>query len=176
MPIKRTHQCPDCEHTFQFLYMTSDEPPPRYCPSCGNDLGAEPPVLPSLFAIKGQITKMNDNVYRTLETASIERSEHAAEMLGVSKSETASLKMTDMKDYLRPGDIAAKIPTAKAMPTGGAQQNSAALQTMVDTFRAGSRTGPDAGSGAGMLSAVTSGHAGVAQQVTKNGTMGISRK
>ena len=92
MPILRKYKCPDCSGTFEFLHMTSAEPPPENCDLCGNYMGEEPkPELAAPKYIGTPLSKSVDKVY-----ASMER----------------EIGVTNMKDNLREGDAAAisKIP------------------------------------------------------------------
>lgn len=99
MPVTRTYQCPDCEGTFSFLHLKSDEPPPDYCAKCGAWMGEEPEPMPSAPFISKPQNKAGDVVYRQMEKDSAAR----AEMTG-----DPTLKLTDLKDNLRAGDVAAK--------------------------------------------------------------------
>lgn len=110
MPVVRTYECPDCQHQFRHMHMTKDEPAPDYCPACGNYMGDEPVALPSLFSLKSTKTKNADATYRAVERGSEIRAEIAAEQHGFDKADMASLRITDMKDYLKPGEVAAKMP------------------------------------------------------------------
>jgi len=111
VPIVRRYECPDCNAEFKFMHMTKDEPVPDYCPHCGNFMGTGPIQLPPFIAIKSQRTKNADKTYRDMETGSETRQQLAAEMTGLDKADLNSIKITDLKDHLKPGDIAAKVPT-----------------------------------------------------------------
>ena len=98
-------RCPECRKCFKWEV---SKPDPRYCPLCSADLG-EPPdddviSIPAFLSAK---TKANDKVYRDIETSSIVRMEKAAEAAGVPVSEMSDLKITNMRDNGREGDIAA---------------------------------------------------------------------
>ena len=83
---------------------------------------AEPVFLPLAPHIAKSIGKTADGVYRQMEQASIANMEAAAELGGGDTSDYAALKITDMPDYLRPGDTAAKMrdnPVAQHMATSG---------------------------------------------------------
>lgn len=101
MPVTRRYGCPECDHEFSFLHMRSDEPPPDYCPNCGGYMGDEPrpiPGAPNIVTWKG---KTVDRTYRQMEEAS----EIRAELTG-----DPSQKITNLKDNLREGEVAAMAP------------------------------------------------------------------
>ena len=52
-------------------------------------------------------TKRTDASYRELETSSANRAQMAADMLGVPASEMSHLKVTNLRDNTRPGEVAA---------------------------------------------------------------------
>lgn len=101
MPVTRTYGCPDCGNTFSFLHLNADEPPPDYCAKCGSFMGDDPTPLPAAPAIIGPKAKSIDETYRQLEESSAARAEAAGD---------PSLKITDLKDNLREGDVAAVAP------------------------------------------------------------------
>jgi hypothetical protein len=108
----QAYRCPDCTGSFRFYHHPDAEPPPDYCPLCGNFMGdePEPAFVPSAPHVAKTIGKTADNVYRQMEAASDANMEAAAQMTGGDKSDFAGMKITNMADYLRPGDVAAKMP------------------------------------------------------------------
>ena len=104
-------ECPDCGGTFKWLRHPSDEPLPNFCPRCGSNLAAEPVFVPEAPHVAKTIGKTADGVYRQMEQASRDHQYLAAEMTGDDPSDYAAMRLNDMPDYLRAGDIAAKIPT-----------------------------------------------------------------
>ena len=98
-------RCPVCREKF---FWNPKEKHPAECPIChvhiGHDRADDDVVSPSLRSLR---TVANDAVYRYMEKSSEVRAEQAAEMAGVPVSEMSGLKITNMKDNLRPGDIAA---------------------------------------------------------------------
>lgn len=88
MPVMRTYRCPDCGGVFEFLHMSRNEPPPDNCELCQSSMQAVP-ELPKVNIGGSNISKAVDMTYAAAE-----------ESLGV----------TDLKDNLREGDIAAKVP------------------------------------------------------------------
>lgn len=83
---------------------------PLECPRChqhiGHDREDDDIVMPSIARAR-EVTKATDKVYRDIETASIQRAEAAASMLGVPTSDMADLKITDLKPTIHPGAVAA---------------------------------------------------------------------
>ena len=111
----RTYQCDACEGKFDFMHHPSDEPPPSFCPLCGVSFLEEPQVaLPSKLNMGGSADARSvDMVYNQLETESAARAEEAGD---------PSLKITDMKDNLREGDVAVARPMPNNAVTQYAEQ------------------------------------------------------
>lgn len=143
-------RCPDCAG--KFLHEGEDFP--RFCPLCGANCGADEDFVPSqvnIGTVKGQA---GDIAFRAYEAASIARAEAAGD---------PSLKVTDMKDNLREGDVAAKVPQpskeyTQAVEALGAQNWQGApggLSTadVVSLAKAGARQG----TGAPVLGAIQGG-------------------
>jgi hypothetical protein len=59
-------------------------------------------------ALRSAKTKAVDKTYRDIEAGSEVRVERAAELTGGTKEDMAALKITNMADNMRAGDIAAK--------------------------------------------------------------------
>lgn len=150
MPKLVTYRCPECHGEFDFLHHPSDEPPPDRCqiPECGKWMGDDPEKAPVLYLKIGSAkNKIPDQVYRKMEKASAERAEDAAAMVGASAGEMGAVKITDMKDNQRAGDIAAKtiVEPAAAMKNLSNNTGSPAYQGMsqqqatawADTTRSG---------------------------------------
>lgn len=120
--ILRKYECPDCGGVFTHLHESTngvEDPPPSFCAKCGNYMGVEPQSVPGFGAIRTAKNQSIDNVYRMSERMSEQRAEAAADMAGVPKSEMSHLKVTDMKDNMRQGDIAAVTPPPRAAPPPG---------------------------------------------------------
>ncbi len=84
-----------------------DEPPPRFCQYCGEDFGEELEPIPSKVAIGGSaIVRAVDGTYKWAEDSSIARAE---------EHNAPFMKITNMKDHLREGDVAAMPPPANAL-------------------------------------------------------------
>jgi hypothetical protein len=99
-------RCPDCRGKFPWI---AGEKIPDFCPLCGEkvagqDRADDDVVMPFL---RKATTDRTDKLYRDMEAGSEVRAQAAAELAGVPVSEMSDLKMTDMKDHLRPGDISA---------------------------------------------------------------------
>jgi hypothetical protein len=74
---------------FEFYHRTSAEPPPAHCELCKAPMFDTAPELPKLNIGGSNLSKSVDQTYKMAESS-----------LGVS----------DMKDSLREGDQAAKVP------------------------------------------------------------------
>ena len=121
MPVIRHYSCPDCEGRFPWLHHPSDEPPPNFCPLCGSCVTVDPAFVPAAPHIGRSIGRTADQVYRQMEVASADAAASAAAFAGDSPADHAVMKISDMADYLRPGDTAAKMrdnPIAQMMSAG----------------------------------------------------------
>lgn len=171
------YRCPDCGQTFKFAHHPNDAPPPDYCPLCNSYVGADvpPEFVPQAPAIGGK-RKSADLVYRQMEEASIHRAREAAELAGVSESEMAHLKITNMKDNLREGDIAAVTPPPT--PVDRAMQQipgqvgfSSAAQQQGAAYAAAAQSGPFPRAGDRARQLVTSHHSRIASQMRREGQL-----
>lgn len=112
-----TYKCPVCSGSFDFLHHPTSEPPPDYCQieSCrafvGDGVEKVPVLHLKIGTHKGAIP---DQLYRRLEESSAARAEEAAELVGADKSEMSAIKITDLKDNTREGDVLAVSRTATA--------------------------------------------------------------
>lgn len=89
---------------------------PKACPLCAEDIsvvdrGDNGVVMPF---IRGPRMAAIDKTYRDIEAGSEQRVERAAELTGATKEEMSSLKITNLNDNQRAGDIAA-IEAKQAM-------------------------------------------------------------
>lgn len=103
-------RCPKCRKAFRW---TASAGFPDQCPLCNEDVGGnradDDIVIPFIRSAK---TDRTDQVYRDIERGSEVRAELGAQAAGCSVSDMAALKITDMRDNQREGDIAAKlVPT-----------------------------------------------------------------
>lgn len=173
MPKLVTLECPECAHRFRFLRHPADEPLPRFCPACGHDSqaddsAAEMPQAVTAPHIKNRvIVAAVDGTYRAMEEASEANMYAAAEAAGCDVSDMASLKITDMKDNLREGDVA-------AMPINPASQTMAAApgifgfqaQQQGAGFAAAAHTGPHAFAGLNAATGIKAAHGRAGGTVT----------
>lgn len=184
MSISRHIACQDCGGSFWHRVERRSDPNPDECPLCHN---TGEPVLDMKGKLHPNIAKMvdegrgpattmtkaksGDAVYRGMENASAARAQLAADDLGVDVSEMAHMKITDLKDNLRAGDVAAKIPTAPATLTSG--PNMATFHQKPETST-GQVMGPGSMGGFGERTRqkVTAGHAQRAHQLVKAGEAG----
>ncbi len=99
-------RCPFCRGAFPW---EAALPFPKVCPLCAEEIGipdrGQVIQMPSLRSAK---TKATDKTYRDIEAGSEIRVERAAELTGAAKEDMASLKISDMRDNMRAGDVAAK--------------------------------------------------------------------
>ena len=100
-------KCNACSHRIPWK---PTEARPAECPKCWASFGEERAdddvVMPF---IRSANTSRNDKLYRDMEKGSETRMQVAAAQLGVPESEMSAMKMTDMNDNQREGDIAAKL-------------------------------------------------------------------
>lgn len=114
-----------------------DDPPPAFCPSCGKRFAKSLAAVPGTHAIGGSNrAKAVDDTYRRLEQAGEARA-RLAERSGAAPAAARMLKITDMRDSMREGDVAA-IHRAPNNPT---------TQFMRDAEKLGIRYGFGGGMG-----------------------------
>lgn len=116
MPRKVDYKCPECEGIFEFMHHPNDEPPPDYCPLCKAYVGDDPlPKVPVLHLTIGTHKgKTPDRLYRQLEESSANRAQEAADLVGADVKEMAAIKITDLSDNSREGDVMAKMKPESA--------------------------------------------------------------
>lgn len=98
-------RCPFCRDAFPW---ESDLPWPKACPLCAEaigipDRGDNGVVMPF---IRSPRMKQTDKIYRDMEVGSEVRAEKAAELTGSSVADMSALKITNMNDGMRAGDVA----------------------------------------------------------------------
>src|SRR5215469_3376355 len=104
--VFRTYACDSAgtaaEHTFEL--MMKPEEHPSFCPVCGYSVDQRSRPRPSKVSIggKGNLAKAVDMTYRALEESSADRA---------AALNNPNMKITDMKDRLREGDVAAVMPS-----------------------------------------------------------------
>lgn len=124
-------RCPHCRKKFPWDPMTEK---PNKCKLCGEPVGGnidnDGVVMPFIRSAK---TTATDKIYRDMERGSEVRAERAAELTGSSVSDMAALKITNMNDGMRAGDVAihreadaamARIQATTKAPVGFAQNGS----------------------------------------------------
>lgn len=150
------YRCPDmsCRKTFPW---DSTDDPPTCCPHCGYSYAERDDNVVYMPNILSDKTKSIESVARGVMDGSEKRAELAAEMAGVSVSDMASLKVTNLNDG-RHSEFATKDvsnPVTDAMKAApgitGYQQNGAA-------FAAGTSQGPYARAGAKIATQMTVQH------------------
>jgi len=144
MPIIRTYRCTACGFEFEHFHLTEGDEP-EGCPRCpingAGEFDDDPPYiqLPSQAKIGGSaIGRAGDQAYRDVEESSEARAAMAAEQMeqqyraagmdGASaqrqaEADARAVRVTDMNDNLRVGDVAAKPPK----PAGPSAEYSAML-------------------------------------------------
>ena len=100
-------RCTHCRKAFPWEISL---PWPKACPLCSEDIsipdrGDRGVVMPFIRSAKMSAT---DKTYRDIEAGSEARVDRAAELTGATREEMSSLKISDMNDNMRPGDMAAK--------------------------------------------------------------------
>lgn len=98
-----------CPHCRERIPWKKDVPFPDECPRCGvataqGETDDTVIVMPAFLSAR---TKAIDGTYRQMESTSVVRAEMAAQQAGCDVSDMSALKITDMKDNMREGDIAA---------------------------------------------------------------------
>lgn len=101
-------RCPDCNEKFRWDFSQPGRWP-KACPCCGarmDDEDADDTVIcmPSLRSAK---TVSADNLYRQMEAGSEFRAQKAAELAGCDVADMSSLKMTNMHDGRKQGEMSA---------------------------------------------------------------------
>lgn len=101
--VFRTFGCPECGGEFEVM-QERDEGPPAKCQICAADMTEEGVVIPLSLPRGGKIVgsptaKGVDMTYKMLEDSSAAMA---------AESGNPHLKVTDLKDNLRMGDVAAK--------------------------------------------------------------------
>lgn len=166
-----TVQCPECGDKFS-LKLNKGDPLPDYCSHCGAYVGPDEHFVPTKMNIGSALGKSGDQVYRQMEDASAVRAEAAGD---------PSLKITNMKDNLREGDVAAIAP----QPSKEYQQQVQALkqgnpefspwQANVAGQLAMVKSGPDRTTGARALTAIQGARGGPPAPTTLQGNWGGRR-
>jgi len=160
--------CPDCGETFKW---PAQEKWPNFCPHCRADVSQDEKNEIAIPFISSAARKSPDAVMRAMENGAQHRINVAAEMTGLPTSEFNDMKITNMKDNLRPGDtadmgISPDNQVAKAMREnpqqfGHVAPPSLAARDNLIAQSAGVSQGPFANAGAKMQDLVRSQHSKV---------------
>ncbi len=99
---------------------------PTHCLNCKQFIGISPdaPEVASPHISTQQRRGNTDAIYRDMENKSIARAEMAAAETGQTMAEVSHLKMTDMKDSQREGDVAFSNNIGKENQVQQAMQRS----------------------------------------------------
>ena len=190
MAVYRTYECPHCYKCFDFLHHPNNEPPPDFCPLCGASVSGKKkaqkvdrvrsPAKPIRSGGRpGLASKSADGLYRQMEDASEQRMQDAADLLGVDARTLSGMKMTNMKDNMREGDIS-HMPSPAASIQGsvsnvdgvGVGQMTFQQNEQAQEYARSVGVGPNATAGKQFRNSVVSGHATRASQMARAGQMG----
>jgi hypothetical protein len=162
---KYTYRCPACQEKFTISLREE----PRFCPLCGYDTAEDARREEERHALmlatqqpphykNAVITAAVDGTYNGMVAAADKRVEAAAAAAGCDASEMSMLKMTDMKDNLRTGDIAHVVSqearaAASRLDMDFSNPNVGATRQpeVINFARAGTASGPLPRAGLGML-------------------------
>ena len=172
MPVIRTYRCSACGFVFEHLHMNDDDNP-EGCPHCQLDgeHDDEPLYiqLPSQAKLGGSyLSRSVDQTYRQVEESSQVRAQMAADSMeaqyratGMDGAEAQrqaeaaarAVKVTDLKDNLRVGDVAAKPPPQPSAEYNAmlGQLGGSLWQGSVSDAIAMTKQGPDRGTGSGIV-------------------------
>src|SRR5580658_6687569 len=95
----RTYECPSCQGRFEVYCHRPDDPPPRFCSSCGFDSLTLDTAL-AMPALAAGAAKNVDGVIRAMEEGADFRAQKVQEQFGASEAESRHLKLTDTRDGL----------------------------------------------------------------------------
>lgn len=116
MAFIRKLKCSECGNIITWEHPRKNDPTPDdlECVFCAGKPAPKIPFRGSPAVRTGKrdhITQSVDGMYKQMEDGSVARMEAAAQQFGGDPSDYASLKITDMNDNMREGDIAAKTPS-----------------------------------------------------------------
>ncbi len=148
--------CPECRKRFPWKVELGY---PQFCPLCGFTMGCDRAdddiVIPF---IRSEKFKSSDSVYRDMEKASERRAEMAAEMAGTSVEDMSVLKITDMKDNTREGEIAAPSVGANLAALGMRSLDQGFTGNQASEYGQQVQSGPLPNMGAKMRTALQTHH------------------
>lgn len=104
---RKRYRCNVCARQFDYDHHPSIEADPVPC-CCYEDCTSRARPEPALVTphIGKSIGKNTDEMYRAMEAGSEVRAQVAMEMTGMDSTEVSGMKITDMADGLREGDVA----------------------------------------------------------------------
>jgi hypothetical protein len=147
-------RCSECRGTFPW-----EGSWPDYCPLCGYNMALPDGDNVAAPAIGHPQTRATDRVHRDIERGSEIRAELAAQLLGVSPSEMAALKITDV-----PGPVSNEVTRfMNAHGVGGMRSDGAQYSPAV-------QSGPFPNAGLRTLEAVRAVHGGPKTDAPANET------
>lgn len=159
-------RCPGCGDVFRWR----ETHWPKFCPLCGHSTAMpERDEIQSPHVSAGRpkaLLQSAEQTYRAAEKTSEQNATLAADIAGVSKSEMADMKITDMKTQLRPGDVAAKPvvnDVTRFMDHNRTQMQQ--LQANAMGYAAAAHTGKDAYAGARAFGSLREVHQQIGKQI-----------
>lgn len=147
-------RCPDCREAFKW---DAQKAWPRFCPCCGEDINNDRDDIVMPFVSRAKNTYA-DTVYREMEQASEVRAEQAAEAVGATPAEMSALKITNLKDGSRPGDIAAPSVHAETRRLTAGNAHPVFAGSGGVEYGAAVQAGPHPNTGARMRTMIQSNH------------------
>lgn len=105
MATKCTLRCSECMEKF-----TCSGPWPDKCPRCGVKMAGPKDDTVELPAFLSGNTRRAESVAREMQRGAEFRAQKASEMLGIPMSDVSAMKMNNLRDTPRMGDVAADPP------------------------------------------------------------------
>jgi len=169
------YQCPECGGKFRWLMA---EPAPLFCPLCSAYVGEDEPAEfePKAPLIAKRGNQVPDAVFRQMEQGSIDRADQAHAMAGGDRADYNNLHITNLKDNLREGEIAAVTPPPNPVQRFMQQHSSApvGIQSAASAqgYVALAHAGVYPHAGARAAGRIQEAHAGIARSVQALGEQG----
>ena len=169
------YQCGECGGKFRWLL---GEPEPLFCPLCSAYVGEDTPpdFVPKAPLIAKLGNTVPDKVFRDMEKGSIERADQAHEIGGGDRADYNNLHITNLKDNLKEGEIAAVTPPPNPVqrfmqlnPTAPVGIQGAAT---AQGYAAMAHTGPFPYAGAKAIGRIQEVHNQVVRSVQARGEQG----
>lgn len=153
-------RCTECGHKIRSKTLEG----PDVCPSCKTPIERDDPIdVPALPFIRSSgKTAATDKVYRDIEKGAEIRAQAAAEYLGVPTVEMSGLKVTNMRDNVKPGENSAMPVNNSVTQLMQANPNIGGFRGAEGLGYSGAvQTGPAPNAGARMRTALQSHHAAI---------------